>query len=213
MLTTNSGRSMRTYDDKAWIDDCRVILSNMFANPDSTPFREPVDESELPVTNDTCSFRLKLIYLHSSHTIPYLPYPIPYLSSQLTFPHSSPQTCVISHHLKSQHVTFHHLPKVPHLTLTHIRLTHITSHHKTPQTLYTQYHINKSSYNFTVCTCQPINTCHILRHHTSSHHIIAEYIISCHIIPNIKTSHVYILFNLMYITSNNITSNHIILVS
>ncbi|XP_071819247.1 uncharacterized protein [Apostichopus japonicus] len=48
MLTTNSGRSMRTYDDKAWIDDCRVILSNMFANPDSTPFREPVDESELP---------------------------------------------------------------------------------------------------------------------------------------------------------------------
>ncbi|PIK50835.1 putative bromodomain and WD repeat-containing protein 3-like [Apostichopus japonicus] len=48
MLTTNSGRSTRTYDDKAWVDDCRVILSNMFVNPDSTPFRQPVDESELP---------------------------------------------------------------------------------------------------------------------------------------------------------------------
>ncbi|KAJ8027105.1 Bromodomain and WD repeat-containing protein 3 [Holothuria leucospilota] len=38
-------RSMRTYDDKAWIRECQALLEVMFDCQDSTPFRQPVDES------------------------------------------------------------------------------------------------------------------------------------------------------------------------
>ncbi|XP_071819235.1 bromodomain and WD repeat-containing protein 1-like isoform X3 [Apostichopus japonicus] len=41
-------RSMRTYDDKAWIEECRRLLDIMFASQDSTPFRQPVDKSVYP---------------------------------------------------------------------------------------------------------------------------------------------------------------------